>query len=271
MKKSVFCLKAELRVGRFLIPYRLYKNDGPQIICVNGIQQSMAMWHMLITRFSHDYQMVLFDFPNQGKAKILSGPSKASLDEQVEILLAVMDKTGINAEARLCTASWGGVVAAALASRYPDRVKRLIMASLGTKPNKKMVETIKKGANLDPKDRDVMAETLIASFGQALPSHLKLGIVNQFKNMDVKSIQAFCEHGLSVIASKQLSEVVKLSSIKAKTILLHGENDTIIDLDDVKFLAAQIPDCKLKIIKGVGHFLHMEQETVLDVYADILR
>jgi len=262
--------KTELEVGRFVIPYRLYKNDGPQIICVNGIQQSMAMWHMLIKRFSHDYQMVLFDFPNQGKAKILSGPSTASLDEQVEILLAVMDKTGINAEARLCTASWGGVVAAALASKYPDRVKHLIMASLGTKPNKKMIETIKKGVNLDPENRDEMAATLIASFGQALPAHLKLGIVKQFKNMDTKSIKAFCEYGLSIIESRQLNEVVDLSLIKAKTILLHGGNDAIIDLNDVKFLAAQIPDCKLKIIDGVGHFLHMEQENVLDVYAAAL-
>jgi len=253
-----------------MIPYRLYKNKGPQIICVNGIQQSMAMWHRLITRFSHDYQMVLFDFPNQGKAKILSGPVKASLDEQVDILLAVMDETGTNADARLCTASWGGVVAAALASKYPDRIKRLIMAGLGTKPNQKMIETIQKGANLDFDNRDEMAQTLIASFGQALPPNLKLGIVNQFKNMDVKSLKVFCEYGLSVIASKQLNEVVDLSLIKAKTILLHGGNDAIIDLNDVKFLAAQIPDCKLKIIEGVGHFLHMEQESVLDVYADVL-
>lgn len=271
MKKTGFCSKVELKVGRFLIPCRIYKNGGPQIICVNGIQQSMAMWHSLVTRFSHEYQMVLFDFPNQGKARILSGPVKVSLDEQVEILLTVMDQTGINPDARLCTASWGGVVAAALASRYPDRVRRLIMASLGTKPNKKMVETIEKGASLDIKDRDKMAQTLIASFGQALPERLKQSVVNQFKNMDVKSLQAFCEHGLSVIAAKQLSEVVNLSSIRAKTVLLHGENDAIIDLDDVKFLAAQIPDCELKIVKGVGHFLHMEQEDVLDVYADILR
>jgi len=85
------------------------------------------------------------------------------------------------------------------------------------------------------------------------------------------NLQSFYEHGLFVIASKQLSEIVDLSAIKEKTILLNGEKDTIIDLDDVKFLASQIPDCELKIIKGVGHFLHMENEKVLDIYAEILK
>ena len=89
--------------------------------------------------------------------------------------------------------------------------------------------------------------------------------------MKEEKIQAFYEHGLFVISSKKLSDIVKLGDIKARTILINGEKDTIIDLDDVKFLASQIPNCELKILKDVGHFLHMEREDVLDVYEDILR
>jgi len=65
--------------------------------------------------------------------------------------------------------------------------------------------------------------------------------------------------------------MVDLRSIKAKTILLNGEKDAIIDLEDVKFLASQIPNCESRIVKDVGHFLHMEREEVLDIYEDILR
>lgn len=263
--------KEILHTGRFQIPYRIYENEGPQFICVNGVQQSMAMWQSLVARFSRDYRIVLFDFPNQGKAKILVGPSQVSLDEQVEILAAMMDKAGLTRDATLCAASWGGVIAVAFASRFPDRVKRLILASLGTKPNKKMVETIKKGSGLHINNRDQMAHTLIRSFGESLPAKMKENIINQFRAMKEEALQAFYEHGLFVIASKQLSEVVDLSTIRAETILLNGENDTIIDLDDVRFLASQIPHCELRIIKGVGHFLHMENENVLDIYEEILR
>ena len=77
-------------------------------------------------------------------------------------------------------------------------------------------------------------------------------------------------HGLFVVSTRQISNVVDLSKIKCKTILLNGEKDAIIDLRDVKFLASQIPNCQIRIIKGVGHFLHLEKKELLDIYADIL-
>lgn len=271
MKTSLSRAKNIFTTGRFSISYRIYGNKGPQLICVNGVQQSMAMWQTLVSRFSRDYRIVLFDFPNQGKAKILSGPPQVSLDEQVEILLAVIDKTNLGPEATICAASWGGVIAAAFAAKYRDRIKKLILASLGTKPNKKMVETIEAGACLDMNDRDKMAQTLIKSFGETLPERFKQSIVNQFRTMKEEAVRAFYEHGLFVISSKQLSDAVDLKAIKAKTILLNGEKDAIIDLDDVEFLASQIPNCEVKIIKGVGHFMHMEREEVLDIYEEILR
>jgi poly(3-hydroxyoctanoate) depolymerase len=271
MKTTVTCVKETFPIGRFLIPCRIYESKGHQLIFINGVQQSMAMWHTLVARFSGNYRLVLFDFPNQGKAQISSGPSQVTLDEQVQILLDVMDKTGVGPESTMCAASWGGVVAVALAAKYPYRIKRLILASLGTKPNKKMVETIQKGFGVDIKDRDQMAQIMLKSFGETLPERIKQNIINQFRTMKEVNIKSFYEHGMFVISSKKLSEVVDLSAIKAKTILLSGEKDTIIDLDDVRFLASQIPNCDLKIIKGAGHFLHMESEHILDIYENILR
>jgi len=184
-------IKDVIEVGRFLIPYRIYKNNGPQVICVNGVQQSMAMWHSFINRFSKNYEIVLFDFPNQGKAKINYGASQISLIEQEEILLSVMDRTKLKTSVTVCTASWGGVIAASLASKYPDRIKRLILASLGTKPNKKMAETINKGALFNINDREKMAQTLIKAFGENLPLRIKQGIISQFKNMKETNVRAF--------------------------------------------------------------------------------
>ncbi|MFH1128547.1 MAG: alpha/beta hydrolase [Candidatus Omnitrophota bacterium] len=270
MKKDTSSVKKMLEIGRFLIPCRVYENKGPHIICINGVQQSMAMWHSFVLRFGRDYRIVLFDFPNQGKGRIISGPKQVTFDEQVEILLAVMDKTNVSLDATICAASWGGVIAVALAAEYPNRIKRLILASLGTKPNKKMVETIKKGSGIDINDRDQMAQILLKSFGDELPLRIKQKIISQFQSMKEEEVRSFYEHGLFIISSKNLSDLVNLKNIKAKTLLLNGEKDTIIDLEDVKFLATQIPNCELKIIKGVGHFLHMEREEVLDIYEDIL-
>ena len=72
MRNSTRAIKGEVEIGRFVIPYRLYENGGDQdhIVCVNGVQQSMAMWHSFVSRFSPHYRIVLFDFLIKGKHKL---------------------------------------------------------------------------------------------------------------------------------------------------------------------------------------------------------
>jgi pimeloyl-ACP methyl ester carboxylesterase len=263
-------VKGTIELRRFSIPYRIYESEGPHIICLNGVQQSMAMWHTLVERYTPHYRVILFDFPNQGRGKVVSGPALVSLDEQVEILREVIKATGTNNSVSLCAASWGGIIAMAFAARYPGQVKQLCLASLGTKANAAMVETIKKGCAIDPKNRQKMADILINSFGQNLPKNIKNKIVRQFHAMSQENLKSFYEHGLAVVSAKKIGDLIKLSHIREKTFLIYGEKDTIIDLDDVRSLASQIPDCEVRIIKGAGHFLHMEQVDILDIYADIL-
>ena len=270
MRHGSAIVKGTIELGRFVIPYRIYENDGPHIICLNGVQQSMAMWHSFVLRYAPHYRVVLFDFPNQGKGKVVSGPIFVTLDEQVDILRGVIKATGINKNVSVCSASWGGIVAMAFASRYHNEVKQLCLASLGTKASDAMVETIKKGFQIDPKDRQKMADILIESFGQNLPDNVKNKIVTQFHAMSQENLRAFYEHGLFVVSTKKLGDLINLSNIKEKTFLIYGEKDTIIDLEDVKFLASKIPQCEVKIVKGAGHFLHMEREDIFDVYEDFL-
>lgn len=263
-------VKGSIELGRFVVPYRIYENEGPHIICLNGVQQSMAMWHTFVLRYAPHYRVVLFDFPNQGKGKVVSGPTFVTLDEQVDILREVIKATGINKNVTICSASWGGIIAMAFASRYHNEVKQLCLASLGTKANEAMVETIKKGFQIDPQNRQKMADILIGSFGQNLPENIKNKIVSQFHSMSEENLRAFYEHGLFVISTKKLGDLINLSNIKAKTFLIYGEKDAIIDLEDVKFLSSQIPRCELKVVKGAGHFLHMEREDTFDIYGDVL-
>ncbi|MDD4955705.1 MAG: alpha/beta hydrolase [Candidatus Omnitrophica bacterium] len=270
MRQGSAIVKGTIEFARFVIPYRIYEGKGPHILCLNGVQQSMAMWHTFLLRYAPHYRIVLFDFPNEGKGKVTSGPVFVTLDEQIDILREVIKATGINKSVTMCSASWGGIVALAFASRYPNEVKQLCLASLGTKANDKMIETIKKGSQIAKGDRQKMADTLIESFGQNLPESVKNKIIKQFQTMSEEHLRAFYEHGLFVISTKKIGDLIKLSQITAKTFLIHGENDTIIDHEDVKFLCSQIKQCEIKTIKGAGHFLHLEQDGAFDIYKDIL-
>ena len=263
-------VKDVITTGRFEIPYRLYENDGPHLICLNGIQQSMAMWQGFIARFAPSYRIVLFNFPGQGNGRALSGPTRASLKEEVEIVYDVIKKTGVNQDVSFCTASWGGVIALAFAAQHPHAVKRLLLGSIGTRPNKKMIEIIQEGLSIGTDNREQFAEHLIQSFGENLPESIKKKIGAQFRTLSEANLQAFCEHGLKVISAQKLSDHINFKNIAVETIVIRGEDDVIVDLDDVMFLSSQIPNCKLKVIKNVGHFLHLESDVALDVYQELL-
>jgi pimeloyl-ACP methyl ester carboxylesterase len=263
--------KGKLNFQRFVVPYRVYGEGKCNLVFINGIQQSMAMWHSFVHRFSQHYRIVLFDNPNQGGGRIVSGSFHLPLDEQVDILGAVIDATtSADDQLHLCSASWGGVIAIAYAVRYPERLSSLILASIGTRANQRMIDIITKGLQQMTQDRLQVAETLIDCVGQDLPPAMKNRIINQFQRMGPDEMQAFFQHGATVISVRKLSEVVDVSKVRCRTVVVHGENDTIVDIDDVKFLVSQIPHSELKLIKGVGHFLHLEKEELLDVYDEIL-
>jgi len=270
MKMPSPTMKDVIKTGRFEIPCRLYGNDGPHLVCLNGIQQSMAMWQAVVARFAADYRIVLFDFPTQGKGRSLSGSVRASLDEEVDILYEVMKTTRVDHDVSLCTASWGGIVALAFASKYPQEVKRLLLGSIGTRPNRKMIELIQKGCSIGTGNREEFAGLIIDTFGENLPESIKRKIGTQFRTISTKNLQSFCEHGLKVISVKKISDHIDIKNIEVETIIIRGENDTIVDMDDIAFLSSRIPNCQVRTIKNVGHFLHLESEEVLDIYSDLL-
>ena len=263
-------LKGKLSFQRFVVPYRVYGEGNCTFVFINGVQQSMAMWHSFVRRFSQRYRIVLFDYPNQGSGRVINGSLQLTLDEQVDILGAVIDATNGADPLNVCSASWGGVIALAYAVRNPERLKSLILASIGTRANQRMIDIISQALAMPVKDGLQVAETLIECVGQDLPAAMKNRIINQFRHMGADALKAFSQHGSTVISVCELSEVVDVSKVQCRTILVHGENDAIVDVDDVKFLAAQIHGSELKLIKNVGHFLHLENEDLLDVYEEIL-
>jgi pimeloyl-ACP methyl ester carboxylesterase len=263
-------VKGKLTVQRFIVPYRVYGSGNDTLVFVNGVQQSMAMWHSFVRRFCSSYRIVLFDLPNQGAGRIVSGSVHLSLEEQVDILAAVIDATSGADHPTLCSASWGGVIAMAYAVRHPERIKSLILASMGTRANQRMIDMISNGLRRPVRDPLEVAETLIEAIGQNLPAAMKQKILSQFQHMGPEAFRAFLQHGSTVLSVRELSKVVDVSKVQCKTTLLHGEKDTIVDIDDVRYLASQIPRTELRVIENVGHFLHLEKEELLDVYEEIL-
>lgn len=263
--------KGELTVDRFLIPYRVYGQTGRFIICVNGAQQTMAAWKSVVSYFSKNYRVLLFDFPGQGRAQVISGPTAISFEEQVMVLHRVVTAQNVLEKFYVVGASWGGVVVAAFASQHPDLVDKIILASFSAKTTERMLGVLQKGKELYESGKfDQVSDLIIENFGRHLSKSYKEKICRQFEKIKKEHFRAFYAHAKLLVDGHRIDEVVELANIKAKTLIINGEYDTVMDREDLGFVSSQIPDCKTKIVKGVGHFLHNECEDVLGIYEQFL-
>ena len=241
------------------------------MVCVNGAQQTMAAWRPVVNYFSRDYRLLLFDFPGQGRAQISSGSALVDLDEQVEVLQQVLSAQNAPEKWIVAGASWGGVVVAAFAARFPHLVDKIILASFGTRVNEQLVQAIREGQQLNgTATGEQVAGVIIKYFGQHLNEAFKKKMYDQFKNIKKEHLDNFHAHGQLLRTAKHINEVVDLNSIKAQTLIINGEMDTVMDADDITLAAAQIANCVVKIVPGVGHFLHNESDDVLGIYETFL-
>lgn len=263
--------KGEVRVGRFSIPYRVYGDSEATFVCVNGAQQTMAVWRSLISYFSDDYSVVTFDMPGAGRARVERGPPEASFEEQVDILAEVIEATRRSGPLVLAGCSWGTMAAAAYAARHPEEVDKLVLGSFGVKPSKVMMEVIREGQQLyEQGEHAAAAHLIIDRFGAGISPGYKRQILQQFARISQEQATAFYRHCCFVEGVGHIDEYVALDRITAKTLVINGANDTLLDLEDLQVARARIPNCTTRVVEDAGHFLHFERPDILGIYAEFL-
>jgi pimeloyl-ACP methyl ester carboxylesterase len=167
----------------------------------------------------------------------------------------------------LAGSSWGTAIAAAYAARYPEAVQQLVLSSFGMKPNAVMEGIVAHAQALyDARDYAAGADLIIDMYGQQIGPTYKRQITAQFANLSDDNADVFHEHCRNILKLGHLQETVDLSRIRARTLIVNGAEDRIIDLDDMWLAERMIPDCQCLLVDGVGHFLHFERPELLDDY-----
>ena len=259
--------KQVLQHDRFEIPFRVYGDHPNVLLCVSGVLQTMAVWRSITRRFAPYFRVIVFDMPGVGRSRIVSGSPHVTVEEQLEIVHALLEGAAPRGEVTLAGSSWGTAIAAGYAARHPDAVQQLVLSSFGMKPNAVMERIVARAQALyETRDYAAGADLIIDLFGQQIGPTYKRQITSQFANLSDASADVFNEHCRNILKLGHLQNTVDLSRIRARTLIVNGAQDRIIDLDDMWIAGRQIADCECLLIDGVGHFLHFERPDILDYY-----
>jgi pimeloyl-ACP methyl ester carboxylesterase len=180
--------------------------------------------------------------------------------------VGVLDALGI-AQAHVCGASMGGMVAQHLGFAHADRVKSLtlMMTTSGHRGlpapslqvRRALMSRPRRGATPAQKlenilDHYVSLYGVIGSPGYPAPpevlrQRIAVGVKRSYRP------QAVLRQLVAIAADSHRAE--RLPRITAPTLVIHGEHDPLIPVAAAHDLARRIPGARLEIIPGWGHDL----------------
>ena len=224
----------------------------------------------LIDLAAKNYRVIVFDRPGFGHSdrprNVVWTP-----DAQAELIKQALTRLDVS-NATVLGHSWGASVAVALALKYPDMIRGLVLASGYYYPTARP-DVVAMGAPALPLIGDILSHTLSPLLSRAI---WPLMMTKIFGPQSVpKKFEAFPKEmalrpsQIRASAAKSalmIPDAFKLrnryADLKMPVVIIAGEQDRLIDIDTQSArLHSEIPQSRLHRIAGNGHMI---QQTATD-------
>ena len=236
------------------------RGAGPALVCCHAFAVDRSMWLPQLAHFARTHLVVTFDQRGSGESDhpvpAVGAPDPYTVDAFAEDLRGVLDDLGIR-RARILGLSMGGATALRFATRWPERVEGLVLAS--TMASRLPEELIERARRVEEVlARDGLREAFRFYFGGSLfkqvPRDSRSDAV-----FDMYAARA-TPHGFLgcyAVTIDRPSMIAELARIEAPTLILVGERDTLY-LEEAESMARRIPNARKLIMKGLGHAMSVE-------------
>ena len=249
------------RSGTLRIAYELRGTmhwRRPWLVLIQGMGLDRSGWGPVLRRLRRHFRLVLVDNRGFGRS---DRPDPASgsftVADMAGDVVAVLDAAGIR-RAHVLGASLGGMAAQELAIRHPERVDGLVLAC--TTPGWPFAypmplasaRLLAATARLPAEAARLRHTENALAAGPDRPELVRrLLAVQGSRPADSAVLSAQAVAG-SRYAGRPLAR------IRARTLVLHGGADAVVDPRNGRLLAARIPGARLVTFPGLGHLLFWE-------------
>lgn len=243
--------------------------EGNPLIVLHGVFGSSDNWQTVGKELAMQFKVYLVDLRNHGKS-----PHNDEFNYEVmaDDVVQFMDDESIT-NAHILGHSMGGKVAMNLATRYPDRVDKLIVVDISPKqypPHHKQIFEGFRSVNLaslkSRKEADDQMAKVIANMG-IRQFILKNLVRDEHGNFRWKLYLDAIEKSANEVGNGLKSD----STFEGETLFIAGGSSDYIQDTDAGLIKSLFPKAKIKIIDGAGHWVHAEKPTELrDMVLDFL-
>ena len=263
------------------VAYRDVGNGDETLLLIHGMAGSSETWRAVIPQLSRRYRVVAADLLGHGQSAKPRGDY--SLGAFAVWLRDLLDELGIS-RATIIGQSLGGGVAMQFVYQHPDYCQRLILISSGglgpdvgwtlrllSAPGAELILPV-----IAPRPVLTAGNKLRSWFGAAgIQSPRGAEVWSAYSSLsDAETRQAFLRTLRSVVdhRGQAVSALNRLHmAAELPTMTIWGDQDRIIPVDHAYAAQAARPESRLEVLKGVGHFPHVERPSeVVDLIDDFI-
>lgn len=260
-------------VNGVTINYHLI-GKGTPLVLIEGLGADHNSWIHQIPDLQAHFSLLLFD--NRGIGKSTGAFGRYTISLMADDLAALLDHLHIE-KAHIMGSSMGGMIAQEFASRYPERVNKLILcATFAKHPEMRtmIIEGIRqvlKGTSddcIELQPHHVLLEKVATYFFKQvfsesflLENKIFIGQTIQRDLMNPLHGETFLKQ-LDAIAHHDTTQ--KLQDIMAETLVITGDSDRLVMPSCSDYLASHIPHAQLNVVEDGTHGLHIEKPTLFN-------
>ena len=209
------------------------QGTGEPLIMLHGFGMCGAMWTPVAQELARRYRVISVDMRGHGRS---TNPSnKFSHPQSAEDIRALMDSLGIK-QARAIGFSSGGMTLLRLATKYPDRLTKMVVVGA----------TTHFGDQARAMVRSVSKETLPPPILDGFRKCATRG------DTQVREILAQFAHFADTTDDMNLTPA-DLAKVKAQTLIVHGDRDEFFPVAIPVTMYGSIPKAALWIAPGGDH------------------
>lgn len=241
--------------------FSVSEGSGEPVILIPGFASGAWSWFRQIADLSEYFRVIAFDPCGIGNSKAADGDLKnLSMETFVEDVRRVLDDFQI-AKAHVLGASFGGFVAQEFALKYPERVGKLVLAC-----------TTAGGAHHVKPDIEILrafAPDASLPLGEKIRRFIRPAFTDDFNREHAAEVEKVCRmrerhtvsdatYSAQLQVAFSLDTESKLGTIANETLIITGDKDSVVPLENSSNLAKRIPNARLEIIKNGSHLFFIE-------------
>jgi len=263
MSRTRYARSAGLRIAYDL--RGTMHRQRPWLVLIQGMGLDCSGWEPVLRKLGRRFRLVLID--NRGTGRSDRPRGSFTVADMAADVVAVLDAAGIG-RAHVLGASLGGMVAQEMAITCPERVDGLVLAC--TTPG------WPSGYPMPAASVRLIAATHATPAGAALRPHTENALsartvrdrpelVDRLVELQRVRLPDAGTLSAQATAGARYAGHRRQARIRARTLVMHGGADTVVDPRNARLLADRIPDARLVTFAGLGHLLFWEDP---DGFAD---